>query len=200
MSQDSLQTTILKGWLERIQAGDDAAHDELLQSVCNRLEHLTHKMLKKFPKVKRWEDTGDVLSGALMRLMRALQSVDPNSVREFYGLASQQIRRELLDLARHYYGPLGQGANHQSSPDHHNSELRPMEPVDDHHDDELDKWCAFHQEVENLSSREREVVSLMFYHSWNQAEVAELLQMSDRQVRRIWKEARYKLAEGLKGE
>ena len=201
MSQDSLHTTMLRGWVERMRAGDDSARDELLRTVCQRLEHLTHKMLKSFPKVKRWEETGDVLNSALVRLMRALQTVDPNSIREFYGLATKQIRRELLDLAKHYYGPQGHGANHHSSPNHRDSDLAPMEPEDDRQEDkDLDQWCAFHKEVENLSTREREVVNLIFYHGWTQIEVAELLQLSDRQVRSIWKEARFKLAEVLQAK
>ena len=31
--------------------------------------------------------------------------------REFLGLATLQLRRELIDLSRHYRGPLGVGAN-----------------------------------------------------------------------------------------
>ena len=38
----------------------------------------------------------------------------PDSTRAFFGLAAEQMRRELLDLARHYYGPEGEGANHDS--------------------------------------------------------------------------------------
>jgi DNA-directed RNA polymerase specialized sigma24 family protein len=81
------------------------APDELISHVRERLQRLTRKMLQDYPGVKRWEQTDDVLQNALVRLLRALRDVRPASMREFFGLASVQIRRELLDLAKHYYGP-----------------------------------------------------------------------------------------------
>jgi len=59
-------------------------------------------MLGRFPTVRGWADTGDVLQSAVMRLLRALKEVRPGSVRDFFGLAAEQMRRELLDLARHH--------------------------------------------------------------------------------------------------
>src|SRR5262245_31807408 len=106
MYDRSVHTTQLHGWLDRMRAGDLAARDELLRSLCGRLEQLAHKMLRRFPGVARWEQTGDVLQNALVRLFRALGQVRPASMRDFFGLASEQMRRELLDLARHYQGPL----------------------------------------------------------------------------------------------
>src|SRR4051794_1423342 len=95
----------LQGWLERLRAGDPSALDELLRHVSGRLQRLTRQMLKSHPAVKRWAETDDVLQGALMRLVRAVQNVHPDTMREFFALATQQIRWELIDLARHYYGP-----------------------------------------------------------------------------------------------
>jgi RNA polymerase sigma-70 factor (ECF subfamily) len=84
--------------------------------VCGRLERLARKMLRRFPGVHRWAETGDVLQNALLRLLRALQEVRPESVRGFFGLVAEQMRRELLDLARHFCGPQGLGARHDSRP------------------------------------------------------------------------------------
>ena len=98
------------GW-NGCEAGDSAVADELLRHVSDRLHRLTRQMLKGHPAVRRWAQTDDVLQGALLRLLRAVQNVHPSSMREFFGLATQQIRRELIDLARHFYGPHGVGAN-----------------------------------------------------------------------------------------
>src|ERR1051326_1878602 len=114
MAEVSFRTTQMHHWLERLRAGDLAARDELLRSVCPRLEHLARKMLRRYPSVQRWAETDDVLQNALLRLLRALQEVWPSSTREFLGLAAAQMRRELLDLARHFYGPQGEGAHHAS--------------------------------------------------------------------------------------
>ena len=45
----------------------------------------------------------------------ALNDVKPALLRDFYRLAAVQVRRELIDLARHYYGPQGHGAHHASA-------------------------------------------------------------------------------------
>src|SRR5438445_5611148 len=123
-------TVQLLGWLERMRAGDLTAREALFGHVCERLRRLTRKMLKGYPGVQRWAETDDVLQNALLRLLRALQEVWPASTREFFGLAAEQMRRELLDLARHFYGPQGLGAHHASHGRDADSQSRAFEPAD----------------------------------------------------------------------
>ena len=109
MTDSAAKTTVLVQLLERMQGGDRAARDELVRAFQTRLEHLARKMLQRYPGVGRWVEVEDVLQGSLMRLLRALESVQPDSTRAFFGLAAEQMRRELLDLGRHFYGPQGEG-------------------------------------------------------------------------------------------
>jgi RNA polymerase sigma factor (sigma-70 family) len=53
--------------------------------------------------------------------------------------------------------------------------------------------------VEHLPEDEREVVGLIFYHGWTQAEAAELLGVDARTVRRRWRSACLRLSEELGG-
>ena len=46
----------------------------------------------------------------------------------------------------------------------------------------------------------REVFGLTFYHGWTQAEIAMLLAVSERQVRRLWRQACLRLHELLRGD
>jgi RNA polymerase sigma-70 factor (ECF subfamily) len=64
-------------------------------------------MLRGFPGVGRWEQTDDMLHGALARLCQALEAAVPKSAQHFYNLAALQIRRELLDLTDRYQGLIG---------------------------------------------------------------------------------------------
>jgi len=200
MADPSAQTTQLRHWLERMEAGDQTARDELVRGFCGRLERLARKMLNRFPSVRRWAETGDVLQNSLLRLLRALEQVRPATTREFFGLAAEQMRRELLDLARHYFGRQGLGANHASqiavegSPPPH---ADPAEQTEGH--EELERWCAFHQEVEKLPVEVRQVVELIYYHGWSQAEVAKLFGVTVRTVQRRWQEALLKLREVMRG-
>ncbi len=187
MPDSSLHTTQLRRWVERIRAGDRAAREEMLRAVHARLERLARKMLRRFPDVGRWEESGDLLQNAVLRLLRALQDVEPTSVRDFFGLAAEQMRRELLDLARHYRTRRAFGPSHAAGPDGSDSGVPAPEPPAAAEDaDELEKWCAFHEAVERLPAERREVVSLIYYHGWTQAEVAEHLNLSKRTVQRHW--------------
>jgi DNA-directed RNA polymerase specialized sigma24 family protein len=97
-----LQTASLHDLVSRHRAGDRAALDVLIRRTGKRLERLARKMLGTFPAVQAREETDDVLQNALIRLTRALGSVTPASVRDYYRLAAEELRRELLDLARRH--------------------------------------------------------------------------------------------------
>src|SRR5262245_882866 len=96
-------TDRIQGCLQRWSQGEEGARDELLTLASGWLRRLVAVMLSDYPRVRRWEQTDDVMQNALVRLWRALQDVRPATPREFCGLATLQIRRELLDLARHYF-------------------------------------------------------------------------------------------------
>ena len=72
-------------------------------------------MFRNYPHLRRWEQTDDVFQTAALKLHRSLAEVKPESVRQFFGLAATQIRRTLIDLARHHYGPEGSAANQESA-------------------------------------------------------------------------------------
>jgi RNA polymerase sigma-70 factor (ECF subfamily) len=197
MSELSVQTTELHGWLDRVKAGDPKALDVLLKRVASRLERLANKMLLRFPRVARWTEKDDVLQNASLRLIRALEDVRPVSMRAFYGLASTQIRRELLDMTKSLYGPEGAAAHHVSFDPNDSDARRKVEPALPQDELELDRWCHFHEEVDNLPSEEREVVGLIFYHGWKQVEVADLFGVNLRTVQRWWKAALKRLRDVL---
>jgi RNA polymerase sigma-70 factor (ECF subfamily) len=189
----SFDTVQLHHYLDHLRDGDAEATDAFLRRVCGRLERLAHGMLRSFPNVKRWVDTGDVLQGALMRLLHTLRATQPESTRHFANLAALHIRRELLDLARHYRNrhdpPAGGSANGHETP----------EIADQNNDPatDLDRWSAFHEEVDRLPAEEREVIGLTFYHGWTQAQIAELFGVDERTIRRRWRSAALKLKEIL---
>ena len=200
-----LRTTAMHAWIDRLRAGDATAANDLVRHAAAQLEAMARKMLRHYPNVGRWEQTDDVLQNAVLRLLRALkQDIRPETVREFFGLAAMQIRRELIDLARHYQGPQGMGANHASVSLAADSEetwagaAEPVAPSDD--SAELERWAAFHVAVEQLPPMEREVMGLVFYHGWTHKEIARLLEVTERTIRRYWRSACQQLTTALGGE
>ena len=171
-----LSTTSLHDLIARYQAGDNRALDVLIRRTEERLEHFARRMLAGFPRVQAKEQAEDVLQVALLRLTRALRQETPQSVQEFFGLAAVQIRRVLLDLVR----------THARRP----AEALAADPSD-HADDstELDRWTRLHEAVGELPNELRDVFAYTFYHGWTQGQIAEVLGISDRQVRRFWVDA-----------
>jgi RNA polymerase sigma factor (sigma-70 family) len=197
------QTIQVQGWLDRLRAGDEAARKELLNCACDRLTRLTRKMLKSYPRVKRWEQTDDVLQNAALRLYRALGQVTPAGPADFYRLAALNIRRELLDLAKHYYGARGLGRKHATVAQQPNAEGEPAaasEPPDAGKPDELETWAEFHRQIGQLPEEDRETFDLLWYQGLSQAEAASLLNVSERTIKRRWQSARLRLHEALHGE
>lgn len=187
---DELPTTEFRDLLGRVAARDPAARNELLARTYANLERLTQSLLNGYPTVRRWEQTGDVLHRAAQRLLRALEHVRPADPRQFFGLAAEQIRRKLIDLARHYYGRQGIGANHASTPG------TAVEPTGG--SESLADWQALHEAVAELSDADREVFGLLYYQDMSQAEAAEVLGISVAAVQQRWQRARLRLHDRLR--
>lgn len=202
MSDDNLHTATLTDLLARARDGNDAALNDLLERCSDRLRDMARRMLRGYSDVARWEDTDDVLQNALVRLVQALRTVSPGNTRAFFGLAANQIRWELLNLAQRYRGPHGLGRNYRSAAPPAPGEPPPVpDPSDGAPDaDELDLCTAFHGAVEGLPVGVREVFSLVFYSGWTQAQIAELFGVDERTVRRRWQVAVQSLREALGGK
>ncbi len=191
-------SAVLQGHLDRLRAGDPSARDALLAHAYANLRRLAARMFGQFPAVRRWEDTDDVSNNAALRLWKALEELRPATARDFYRLAALQIRRELLDLARHYRGPEGLGARHESALPEASGGPAAAEPPDPTHDPgRLAQWTDFHRRVELLPEEEREAFDLLFYQGLPHAEAARVLAVSEATVRRRWLAARLRLQEAM---
>jgi RNA polymerase sigma-70 factor (ECF subfamily) len=197
------RTTVIQSCVDRLRAGDESARAALLGCAAERLARLTRKMLRGYPGVARWEEPDDVLQNALIRLDRALKAITPTTARGFFRLAAAQVRRELIDLARHYYGPRGLGAHHSTrvelkgSDDH----TAPPAPSDTTYDPaRLAAWTEFHRAIEAMTDGDRELFDLLWYQGLTQVEAAAILGVTDRTVNSRWLAARARLGSALEGQ
>jgi RNA polymerase sigma-70 factor (ECF subfamily) len=204
LADPSSRSLLMQGWIDRLRAGDETARAELLRCSCDRLVELTRRMLRRYARIKRWEQTDDVVQNVALRLYRTLEHVTPESTRDFLRLASLNIRRELLDLAKHYYGPHGLGTLHASQPDGASRDDGPAPaggPSDVTHDpSRLEAWAEFHRQVSALPDALREVFDLIWYQGLARAEAAEVIGISERTLMRRWQEARLAIYDALDGQ
>ncbi len=190
----------LERLIQRLSDHDDGARRQLFEVTHDRLLRLTRKMLKQFPGVRRWEQTDDVWQNAGMRLWQALERLQPTSVAHFFSLAALNIRRELIDLLRHYYGAQGIGANQVSHlADTTDAPAAPAtEGMDQTHEaSHLAVWTEFHRKVEELPEELRTAFDLLWYQGLTQEQAAHLLNVSVRTVKRRWQSARLALYDAL---
>lgn len=177
----TLDTHDLLYWVARLQAGDPSAAEPQLRKVLAKVEGLAASMFRRYPRVGRFADIDDVVQGVLVRLLRALREIRPNSTRQFYALSAEMVRRELLDLIKRYYGPQGAGTNLSGVPaGEEPGEFIAYAPEEA----DLDRLTAFHAAVERLPVEQREVIGLTYYHDWTQNQIADLFQVSTRTVQR----------------
>lgn len=205
MATESQLEAVLARCLSRLASGDASARDEILE-VCNdRLRKLSSRLLGKFARVKRWEDTGDIAQNAALRLYRALAETVPDSPRGLMGLMATQIQRELIDLTRKYAGPMSYAANHGTNVrDGADGDVFLVDEAEDERDQNddipLGRWESFHAAVESLPQEHREVFKLVWYLGADRESAAKTLGMSIRTVGRRWLEARELVTEALAKE
>jgi RNA polymerase sigma factor (sigma-70 family) len=99
-------TAAVQRYLDEL-AGDTPADPiirALLDRAVRRLERLSTNMLyRSYPRLTQPSlnlQADEVLGAVVERLLKAIRTVRPQTVREFFGLANQHMRWELNDLAR----------------------------------------------------------------------------------------------------
>jgi RNA polymerase sigma-70 factor (ECF subfamily) len=204
LADPSSRSLLIQDLIDRLRGGDESARGELIRCSVDRLAALVRRMLNRYERIRRWEQTDDVVQNVSMRLYRTLEHVTPESTRDFFRLASLNIRRELLDLAKHYYGPQGLGTLYASRPDGTTQSNRPAggnEPSDATHDpNRLEAWAEFHRHVSALPEELREVFDLIWYQGLTRTEAAGIIGISERTLMRRWQEARLAIFDALDGQ
>jgi len=192
MAED--RTRRLQQLLDRMRNGDEAARTEILALTYERLRLLARKMFHQdFPRLGNLHATDSILHEAVLRLFRALQEVSLPSVHDFLTFSAAQIRRVLLDMARHqsYRDRKTQEASGSILAEHRDPADKSSDPA------YLAQWSEFHEKVRELPEEERVVVDLYWYQGLTQAETARVLGVHEKAVSRRWISARLKLSDWL---
>src|SRR6516165_3534354 len=99
-------TAVIQRYLDALP-GDPAAEPlirELLDRAVGRLRLLCatqlHRSYPRLAKPPANLETDELLGGVVAGLLKAMRSVRPQNVRQFFALATQHMRWQLNDLAR----------------------------------------------------------------------------------------------------
>lgn len=185
------------------EGGEPRACAAIIERVMDRLILLARRMLRAYPRLRRWEGTDDVFQETAIRLCRALKELKPRTAGELFALATLQTRRTLIDLARHHFGPLGEAGRHDSDPrlfDGRKPRVESLAAADRSCEPQsMAEWTAFHEAVGALPEPERQVFEFIWYGGATYAEAAGLLKVARRTVIRRMNRARLKLADSAVG-
>jgi len=182
------------------------AAEALVCLATDRLRYMAHRMLRRYPTVRRFLETDDIALGAALRLHRALGSVAPANPAAFLGLLALQVRRELIDLARKYAGPESIARHLDTDVITHpdgNAVSRCGEATDDvaaAEGESLARWERFHEVAATLPDDQRAVFEMVWYLGASQADCAHALGCSTRTVRRRWEAAREHFQQYFRGD
>jgi RNA polymerase sigma-70 factor (ECF subfamily) len=154
-----------------------------LQVLCGNLLYRQYRRLTQ-PPLNLERD--ELLSAVVERLLKAMRSQRPPTVRQFFGLVNQHIRWELNDLARRLdERPAAVRIDEQAVPSPPSSES----VLTSNHRQVLEA-------IEHLPEEEREVFELVRVQGLTQGEAAEVVGASTKTVQRrlnralllLWKE------------
>ena len=186
-------TAVVQRYLDAL-AGDTPADPiirALLDRAIGRLEMLCASMLyQKYHRLTRPPlclQTDEVLGAVVERLLKAMRAVRPRTVREFFGLVNQHMRRELNDLARRLDEQPADVELREGlvpAPASSGSGLTP-------------DARRILEEIDGLPAEEREAFGLVRIQGLTLGEAAEVLDVSGKTVQRRLNRAVLLLAERL---
>jgi RNA polymerase sigma-70 factor (ECF subfamily) len=187
-------TVVIQRYLDALP-GDPAADSiirELLERAVHRLRLLCASILYRgYPRLTQPPlnlETDELLGGVVAALLTTLRTVRPQTIRQFFALATQHVRWQLNDLARRLDQQPAAAALVESGvagpPSSSASGLTP----------DARRMLAA---IEGLPEVEREVFDLVRIQGLTHAEAAELLEVSEKTVQRRLNRARLLLAKQL---
>jgi RNA polymerase sigma-70 factor (ECF subfamily) len=180
--------------LRQAASGDAGVRDGVFELAADRMRTMATMHLDRFPRLRRWSRSDDVLQEGVLRLMRAMDAEMPRTPLHFYRLFALQLRRLLVDLHRTSFGPEGRHRLHDSPPDEerhgvvHAGREEAVDPLD---------LEDLQRAVDALPTEQREAVELHSYTGLTGAEAAKLLGISAREFWRRFGDAKVALADAL---
>jgi RNA polymerase sigma factor (TIGR02999 family) len=178
--------------LHQIRSGDSGAADKLIPLVVDELRRLARLQLRDEPAGHTLQPTA-LVNEAYLRLVGD-QARDWRSRAHFIGVSVSVMKRILIDYARRKHS-LKRGAEFAS--------LDAMEECAGLTLEQAEELLALNlalDRLEEMSSRQRQVVELRYFGGLSTEETAEVLNISPITVKRDWLAARAWLKGQLRPE
>ncbi len=178
-------TALLRAWRD----GDDVARGRLFERVYSELKRIAGAHMRGERRALTIDVTG-LVHEAYLRLADQKQ-LDWRDRAQFFGLASTCMRRVLVDRARARSAAKRNCENFALTDENASGATSPEELLD------LDRAL---EQLAGSHPRPAQVVEMRYFAGLELVEIAEVLGISDRTVKRDWAFARAWLLQELDGE
>ncbi|MBK8467517.1 MAG: sigma-70 family RNA polymerase sigma factor [Chloracidobacterium sp.] len=170
-------TEILQSW----RGGDAEAIEHLFPLVYDELRRQAKKYLRRERPDHTLQPTALVHEAYMKLAGESALAVESRA--HFYGMASRIMRRILVDYARHHNAEKRGGAAHRYS-------IENIDIIPDQSAGDLLELNDALQKLEQVDERKCRVVDMRFFGGLNEAEIAEILGINEKTVRRDWQFAK----------
>ena len=188
MTATDSNTHHLTQLLGKAGAGDEEARDKLMRAVYSDLKRIAHRELMRGPTGETYETT-DLVNEAYLRLFNQKTVTWTNRL-HFFALSARIMRGILIDYARMKRTEKRGGGTPNLSLD----EGLVVS------DQRADMFLALDMALEELSEMDERLASVVeyrFFGGMTEEEIAELMGVSVRTIRRDWQKAKIWLADTL---
>jgi RNA polymerase sigma-70 factor, ECF subfamily len=167
--------------LKRMKGGDSAARDRLFEVIFVELRRIAASKLRHERPDHTLQPTA-LVNEVYLRLLKA-PNTDWQDRAHFFATVGKVMRHILVDHARHLKA------------EKHGGAMERVEPLDlpDYSEQQREEVIAVHAALEKLeavSQRQVAVVDLRFFSGFTEEEIAEMLGVTPRTIKRDWNTAR----------
>lgn len=164
--------------IEAVRGGDRAALDELLPHLYEELRGIARAQVRRVGGSATLQATA-VVHEAYFKLARS-GAIAASDRSHFLAIAAAAMRQVLVDHARAVLARKRGGGWHQTTltAGSQSYEFRPVDLI------------ALDRALDGLDERQRRIVECRYFGGLEETEIAEVLGVSDRTVRRDWVKAR----------
>lgn len=171
--------------LHRAKNGEAAAEEQLMESVYLELRKIARHQLESERQGHTLQATA-LVHEAYLRLLSRERITDWQSREHFFAAAARVMRRVLVDYARSHRAAKRTGNLARV-------ELEEFAGLADTAAAKADEIVAVDEILDRLGEfapRQRKVVEMRFYAGFTEEEIAEILNLSGRTVKRDWEAAK----------
>ncbi len=177
--------------IERARGGDAAAFDRIFALLYPDLRQVAHRRLSRHSRDGAF-DTTALVNECYLKLLRR-GSLTPGDRAHFLAYAATVMRSIIVDAARQ-----SQAERRGGGADHVPLDTHLLETLPDAATEIIDVHAAL-DELAQVDGRLARVVEMRYFGGMTDGEIASVLDVNERTVRRDWDKARLLLAHALGG-